>query len=189
MGSICNRFPETLPLPYETVKTNKCMRIQDIATALSISRDALCMMNSELRFQMTPDSDYNFKVPLGSAVVLSSQMDKIPEWEPPKPPPREFSRRGTHRVKRGESLTSIARRYRVSSQDLIAYNNMEGKRIRVGQRLKIPGKVSSNIREKSERPLCCCRLQRRLRNYSLQGEERRYSRGNCQEHLIRQLPK
>lgn len=136
-------LPETLPLPHETVKTNKCMRIQDIATALSISKDALCMMNSELRFQMTPDRDYNFKVPLGSATVLSSQIDKIPEWESPKPPPREFSRRGTHRVKKGESLASIARRYRVSIGDLIDYNNMEGKRIKVGQRLKIPGKVSS----------------------------------------------
>lgn len=139
-GMDLQALPETKPVACEVVKTSKCMRIQDIAEAMNISKDALTTLNSELRFQMTPDREYDFKVPAGGAAVLQAQLDKIPQWEAPKPPPREYARRGVHRVKKGESLNSIARKYKVSAQDIIAYNNLKGK-IKVGQRLKVPGKA------------------------------------------------
>lgn len=150
-GMDLQALPESKPVACEIVKTSKCMRIQDIAEAVNISRDSLTALNSELRFQMTPDREYDFKVPPGGAKLLTAQLDKIPQWEPPKPPTREYSRRGVHRVKRGESLNSIARKYKVSAQDIIAYNNMRTK-IKVGQRIKIPGKaVSSKYSSKKKR--------------------------------------
>ncbi len=139
-GMDLQALPESQPLACEIVKTSKCMRVQDIADAINISRDSLASLNSELRFQMTPDRDYDFKVPAGGAKLLTAEMDKIPQWEPPKPPTREYSRRGIHRVRKGESLTSIARKYKVSANDIIAYNNLKTK-IKVGQRIKIPGKA------------------------------------------------
>jgi membrane-bound lytic murein transglycosylase D len=142
-GMDLQALPETQPAACEIVKTSKCMRVQDIADAISVSREALAAMNSELRFQMTPDREYEFKVPAGGAKLLTAELDKIPQWEPPKPPRREYSRRGVHRVRKGESLAGIARKYKVSTQDLIAYNNLTGK-IRSGQRLKIPGKAAAS---------------------------------------------
>lgn len=150
-GMDLQSISESKPVACEIVKTSKCMRIQDIADTLNISRDSLTALNSELRFQMTPDREYDFKVPAGGAKLLKAELDKIPQWEPPKPPPREYSRRGVHRVKRGESLSSIARKYKVSVQDIVAYNNMRSK-VKVGQRIKIPGKaVSSTNTSKKKR--------------------------------------
>lgn len=45
---------------------------------------------------------------------------------------------GEHVIQRGESLSGIAQRYRVSVSDLMALNGMSSDRILVGQRLKIP---------------------------------------------------
>ncbi len=47
---------------------------------------------------------------------------------------------GTHRVRRGETLSTIARKYRVSIRTLQRANGLRSaNHIRVGQRLKIPG--------------------------------------------------
>lgn len=149
-GMDLQALPETQPDSCEIVKTSKCMRVQDIAEAINISRDTLTSLNSELRFQITPNREYNFKVPPGATKLMIAEMDKIPEWEAPKPPPREYSRRGVHRVKKGESLTGIARKYRISTGDLIAYNDLHGK-LKVGQRLKIPGKQYSYSKKSKAR--------------------------------------
>ncbi|MEW6703093.1 MAG: LysM peptidoglycan-binding domain-containing protein [Bacteroidota bacterium] len=42
-----------------------------------------------------------------------------------------------HKVKDGESLWTIAKNYKVHVADLIAWNNLNGDRVKVGQRLKI----------------------------------------------------
>lgn len=45
----------------------------------------------------------------------------------------------THRVRRGETLSGIASRYRVSVSQLKSWNNLRSSRIRSGQRLKLYG--------------------------------------------------
>lgn len=47
--------------------------------------------------------------------------------------------RRTHRVRKGETLSGIAKRYGVGLSQLRTWNNVRGSRIRVGQRLKIYG--------------------------------------------------
>ena len=44
----------------------------------------------------------------------------------------------THKVKRGETLSEIARKYSVQPRILMAYNNLRKSRLRVGQILRIP---------------------------------------------------
>ncbi len=130
------------PIPYETVKTDKCMRIQDIAGQLDVSKESLTLLNSELRLQMTPDCEYQFRVPAGKGEKLLATADQIPKWEPPRISSRK-SKSGAdyvrHRVKRGETLNSIARRYKVSRQEILAFNHLSGKKgLKVGQRIKVP---------------------------------------------------
>jgi len=126
------------PLPYETIRTGKCMRLQDIATHLSISKEALCMLNSELKLQMTPESDYLLKVPSGKAVTLASTIGSIPRWEPPKQAARAKGSVVRHKVKKGESMNSIARRYRASVNDIMDFNELSSRRVVIGQVLRIP---------------------------------------------------
>ncbi|MEM9074841.1 MAG: M23 family metallopeptidase, partial [Myxococcota bacterium] len=65
-------------------------------------------------------------------------------------------RAGYHVVRSGESLTRIARRYRVPIAELRRLNRVRGDRIRIGQRLRIPGRRSENpmprVAERAMRP-------------------------------------
>lgn len=48
-------------------------------------------------------------------------------------------KRTTHVIKSGETLSGIAQRYRVSMQAIKSLNGLRDNRIRIGQKLKIPG--------------------------------------------------
>ncbi|MEA1936214.1 MAG: LysM peptidoglycan-binding domain-containing protein [Thermodesulfobacteriota bacterium] len=121
------------PITYELVKTNKCMSLQDIALHLNISEKALTSLNSELRHKLTPDREYDLKIPPGAVEQFTLVANKIPKRRAPCP---AFVR---HRVRRGESLSVIAERYKSSVRAIVAYNHLKSRhRIREGQRLKIP---------------------------------------------------
>ena len=133
--------PRERELPFETVKARKNMKLQDIAKALDIPEDTLVSLNTELRHKMTPDREYDLKVPLEVAEKFIAVVDSIPEGEKPKLVRTASVKSGfkRHKVKRGESRTSIARRYGVSVGALMACNNLPAKRaLRVGQSLKVP---------------------------------------------------
>ena len=56
--------------------------------------------------------------------------------------PPQLSPDGTHRVRRGESASVIAKRYHVRLSDLLLANNLtQTSVIRIGQKLVVPGKV------------------------------------------------
>ena len=59
--------PRERELPFEIVKTRKNMKLQDIAKALDMTEETLVSLNSELRHKMTPDREYDLKVPIEMA--------------------------------------------------------------------------------------------------------------------------
>jgi FOG: LysM repeat len=121
------------PLTYETVETNRCMRLRDIALYLNIPVKTLKSLNPELRYEITPDRKYALKVSPGAGERFVLIAGNIPKAKAPSP---AFVR---HRVKRGESLSVIAEKYKSSVRAIMAYNNLKSKhRIREGQRLRIP---------------------------------------------------
>jgi membrane-bound lytic murein transglycosylase D len=126
------------PVNYEFVKANKVMKLQDIAAKLEVSEDTLVLLNSELRYKITPDREYDLKVPAASVARYNSVTAEIPESEKPKfAYGRMVSVR--HRVRSGETLSSIAKRYKVSVSTIASYNNISSKKgLVAGQRLKIP---------------------------------------------------
>lgn len=133
--------PREKEIPFETVKTEKNMKLQDIATAIGISEDMLIGLNPELRHKMTPDREYQLKVPLEMAEKFAKAADSIPQGEKPKMIRMAAGKGGfkRHKVKRGETMASVAHRYGVSVSALRACNNLSANRsLYVGQRLKIP---------------------------------------------------
>ncbi|MFA6411296.1 MAG: LysM peptidoglycan-binding domain-containing protein [Syntrophales bacterium] len=138
---------------YEVVKTNKSMRLQDIAQHLNIPEETLCQLNPELRYKITPENEYALKVPTDMAGKYAGVAETIPRWERPLPVPKSSPVAIAHRVKRGESIGSIAKKYRTSPQSIRTYNHLSAKSsVKIGQYLSIPirsskgtKKVSSNI--------------------------------------------
>ena len=142
-----------VPPPYEWVKTYKQMRLQDIALHLNTSEEFLNTLNAELRHKITPDREYELKVPLEVAEKFALVSDEIPRWE--KPAPVSASIRPVlikHRVKRGETISSTARRYKTSVRAIRAYNHLSRRGIiRVGQYLNIPVRSYRYARVKADR--------------------------------------
>ena len=141
------------PIPYSTVKVNKVMKLQDIATKIEVSEDVMNLLNSELRHKITPDSEYELKIPTEALAKFNLVASEIPETEKPR-----FTGRIVfikHRVKSGETLASIAKRYKVSSASLTEFNKKSVKRgLVVGQILNIPlvreARISKKDRYKSK---------------------------------------
>ena len=123
------------PHSYEKVTISKQMRVKDIAKVMGIFDKSLEDLNPELRHKATPPDSYELKVPKDNGALLVARLDEIPVWTPPK---RLYA---YHRVRRGETLSYLAARYRTTVRAIASANNLRRQGfIRVGQRLKIPSR-------------------------------------------------
>jgi membrane-bound lytic murein transglycosylase D len=136
-----------LPPMVDTVEVNKQMKLKDVAKKLGVSADELKEMNPSLRRQVTPDGPFVLRVPHGKGIELGAKLADIPKWTPPK------KRYVYHRVRWGESVSTIAVKYKTSVNSIAIANRLRSKhRIRVGQKLKIPVSGSSKHIHTDELP-------------------------------------
>lgn len=121
------------PRSYEILQVNRQVHLKHIASAINVPLDHLKTLNSELRYSILPPERYALKIPPGNGATLLASLDKIPITNPPQ---RAFV---WHRVRRGESLSTIARKYRTSIKRIKQANNMyRSNTIVAGKKLKIP---------------------------------------------------
>lgn len=135
--------PYAKPIAFETVRTNRTMKLFDIACQLGISTDTLVMLNPELRHQITPDRPYDLKIPQGMGPQYALVADQIKESKPPAPPERERKTKVVkYKVKQGDTVAAISKRFGVSSKSLMAANGMKSEgQLTTGKVLKIPVKT------------------------------------------------
>lgn len=136
------------PIEFETVRVNRIMKFKDIADRIDTTEDVLCLLNPELRHKMTPDREYDFKVPGGTLDKFNLAYHEIPSSEKPSIAPvqtfvqaSDWTRKTyiKHRVKKGETVFSIARKYKVSVSSIRSLNNLSPKKKLIqGRRLIIP---------------------------------------------------
>ena len=122
---------------YETVTIDKQAHLKEVAGHLCTSYEDMKAMNPELRRYSTPNRAYALKVPEGKGAALLAEMHRIPVWHPPVP---AYSK---HRVGKGETLSTLARRYGTTVRRIMALNGLERSNyIKVGWKLKIPATAS-----------------------------------------------
>ena len=123
------------PLEYNTVTISKQVHLKSIAAVTGISLKELRALNSELRYQIVPAESYSLKIPPGKGEMLLAKIAQIPVSSPPR---RAYVK---HRVKPGETLSTIAKRYRVSMKRIARANGIyKNNFIVAGKTLKIPQK-------------------------------------------------
>lgn len=165
-------LPEVDPvLPMETVTIDKQIHLKTVAEAISTPYDTLLGMNPELRQNTTPERPYDLKVPKGKGTELLAKMESIPSWCPPAAvvkapaPSRAGSAYVRHRVRKGETLSSIAARYGTSSGSIKSANKLKStNHILVGSTLKIPTS-SSQAAKKSAAAAPVAVAKVRQKNY------------------------
>ncbi len=120
-----------LPLIHESVPVQRPMDLEEVAEGMKIPVEQLRQLNPELRrWRAVPG--YNLKVPLGT-------MRSYATWAGIEPPGPDPSATTFYRVRRGDTLARISRRFGVRTGDIIAENNIRRpNRLRIGQVLTIP---------------------------------------------------
>lgn len=122
-----------MPPQYETVTIAKQVHLKDVARSIAVEKEALFELNPELRYKISPQDRYPLKVPPYKGEILLTQLDKIPVSTPPR---RAYV---YHRVRPGQTLSLIAKRYRTSVAMIMRANNLRRSNyIVAGRLLKIP---------------------------------------------------
>jgi len=132
--------PVDNPIKTDTITIDRQVSLKSMGEEIGISPDVLQQLNPSLKRSTTPPQPYDIRVPMGKGEVVLARLNKIPDWCPP-PPVRTTYQRSTvtHRVRKGETLSTIARRYGTSVKSIIHANGLKSSRyIKVGWRLKVP---------------------------------------------------
>jgi membrane-bound lytic murein transglycosylase D len=144
----------------DTVTINKRIHLKTMTKYLGVPYEVLKNLNPELRHNSTPNRTYAFKVPKGDGELLLSKLGKIPVWRPPVPT------YVTHKVRKGESLSVIARRYRTSVSAIMGLNRLKSSRyIKAGWKLKIPTKRKYAYIKKTSSPVLYSKAKRKPTEY------------------------
>ncbi len=131
------------PHEFEEVIVSRPIHFRAIENATGISYEDLRLFNPELRRDATPpdDSDYRLKVPVGTKSKVEQMLDRIPTWKfPPlsaKSQKVQANSSRWYRVRVGDTLEKVAKRFRVSVKALKTRNNLTSPIIRPGDLLAI----------------------------------------------------
>lgn len=118
-------------IPAEQVTINYPVDLRLVSECLDTSTDYLQQLNPSLLRMTTPkDQTFTLNLPTGTKEKYETAIALIP------PDMRTFWR--YHRVEAGETLGSIARKYRTSTSVIEDANNLAGEEVTIGSKLIIP---------------------------------------------------
>lgn len=121
------------PLDFDRVEVSKCISFKNISARTGIAVSDLELLNPEIRRGVTPPDikNYSLRVPKGYDERFIAVHDEIPS--------EKTTNWVNHRIRRGETVSTIARRYGVSIASIVQANNLgRRKRIYAGKTLMIP---------------------------------------------------
>lgn len=136
------------PMEYDRVTVPSAIDLRRIAEWIQLPIDELQALNPELRRWTTPvraPEGYELKVPKGSGPVLEAKLGDAPT--------QSLGSLQWHTVRKGESLATIAGKFKVRRADLAEANYMSVRsRVAPGQKLVIPRAPAVLLAAQVDRP-------------------------------------
>ena len=131
------------PHVFEEVAVTRPLHFGAISNATGIPYGELRLLNPELRRDATPPDSgvYQLKVPIGTSAKVAKLIDRIPTYK--FPPLREQIHLADtapsrhYRVRVGDTLEKLSRRFRVPLETLKARNRLSSPSIKAGDLLVI----------------------------------------------------
>ena len=119
-------------LPFDTVTLKDCLDLRDIARGTGVDYDSLRALNPQLLHWCTPPdmTGIPLNLPAGTASAFKDFYNGLPDDKKVK-----WYR---YRIRPGDNLGSIARRFRLPIEGIKSVNRMHGTRIIAGKYLFIP---------------------------------------------------
>lgn len=124
-----------------TVNVKGGLHMQNIANAIGMKKSELLELNKHIKKDIIPPnlSNYPIYIPYSRLSRFTLNKDNIK--------PTVYA---IHIVKRGESLSSIGRKYKISYKYIKRYNKLRSNRLSLKQKLVIPG-VLKRVRKRKEK--------------------------------------
>ncbi len=143
----------------DTIRVKQTITFDQISKLLNIQTDELEFLNPQYKLNIIPyieDKNYTLKLPVELVGVFVSNEPAIYAYvqkelnrkEKPLPKFYKFNNYIVYRVRSGDYLGKIARRYHVSISKIKRWNGLRSNRLRVGQRLKIYSRYAVAISSK-----------------------------------------
>ncbi len=133
------------PLQYETVTIPSVTDLEIVAKMTGTTYEEIKKLNPELKRWCTPpgDTDYQLRIPAGTTGQFSEQYAKLS--------PSDRANYMRYKIKKGDTLGALSRRYNVRLNDIIALNNIRNPRaISIGTNLVLPLKKGYSRRPVKE---------------------------------------
>jgi membrane-bound lytic murein transglycosylase D len=122
-------------LTYDTVTVPDAIRLATVAEWAGSTVDGLRELNPELRRLTTPMGVHELKIPAGTKEAVAAKLEAAD--------PSLFANFVSHTVKGGETMATLARKYKTSTTELAEMNQIKRTaKLRPGQRLFVPGAIT-----------------------------------------------
>ncbi len=130
------------PVPTDVVKPGRAIDLRLVAETIDVDVETLHQLNPSLLRLATPDDpSFELHLPAGTAEKFSAGIADIP--------PEKWVSWRRHKVAPGDTLTSIAKKYRVTPAAIASANSLEkGAELNAGDKLIIP--ATQPVTEKSK---------------------------------------
>ncbi|MDT8323908.1 MAG: LysM peptidoglycan-binding domain-containing protein, partial [Bacteroidota bacterium] len=123
------------PLSYETVVVDKPYHLKDLAACVGLSLEEFQLYNPTLLQPITPPKPFTLHIPKGRSQTFASNLVNCSVRR------AEEIVMVEHKVRRGESLYRLAKKYNVSVGQIVKANEMSSARhLRLGEILRVPRK-------------------------------------------------
>ncbi len=142
-GFSSDEFDYEAPLEFDEVKLTSQIDLDVLARAANITGEELALYNPELKRWSTPpatqEAPYVARIPRASAATFAENFAKLP--------PGERLNFAFHKVKRGDTLSVIARAYHSAPEAILKMNGLKSaKSLRVNSELIIPTPSASALK-------------------------------------------
>lgn len=142
-----------IPMATDTIMISRVMHLEQVASTINIPIETLRLINPQYRLDIIPATTKNYPLTLpvrdlshyiiNEDSIMAKDSLYLKEYLDPtkvekKRVEENVARTITHVVKRGETLGGIARRYGVTTRQIMQWNNLaNANKLRIGQRLRI----------------------------------------------------
>uniref|UniRef100_UPI003AF0FD0A lytic transglycosylase domain-containing protein n=1 Tax=Alistipes putredinis TaxID=28117 RepID=UPI003AF0FD0A len=142
-----------IPLSVDTVRINKLMHLRQISSTIDLPIETLRQLNPQYKLDIIPATTKPYTLVLPQRYVMQ-YIAHEPEIQakdsmylkeyinPANIDKKRQERSGSvYVVKKGDTLGAIARRYRVTTAQIMRWNKLKSAhKLRIGQRLRIEGR-------------------------------------------------
>ena len=148
--------PVSLPAAVDTFHVNKMLHFQQITDNIGIPIELVRDLNPQYFHDIIPGTqkEYILRLPFNYSNAFAEKEKQIYAYKDSTffnevaikkiadSPSSDQGGRIIHKVRKGETLSSVASRYHTTVSNIKRWNSLRGNTIKVGQRLKIYGKSS-----------------------------------------------